>query len=304
MEELYEETHPEDHLVRREAGPATLRPAVGDAADLVGIWLAIHTSPHTRRAYKTDVGRFFAFTRKEPHEITLPDLLAYREHLAAAELQLRSQNRALTAIKSLLSFGQKTGYLQFNVGAALKLQTAKETLAERILEETDVSRLINAAREGRDQMIIRLLYISGIRRSELCGLKWIDAVGRGEQGGQITVFGKGNKTRAILLKPRTWQRLIALRNGADVMDPIFISRKKGHLAPATIWRIVRETAARAGLEQKVSPHWMRHSHGSHSLDHGAPIHLVRDTMGHASIATTGKYAHARPNESSSLFLPD
>ncbi|MEP0755582.1 site-specific integrase [Trichocoleus sp. Lan] len=58
-----------------------------------------------------------------------------------------------------------------------------------------------------------------------------------------------------------------------------------------------------GLKRKVSPHWLRHAHASHSLDRGAPIHLVQATLGHESVATTSRYLHARPNDSSSLYLP-
>ena len=67
--------------------------------------------------------------------------------------------------------------------------------------------------------------------------------------------------------------------------------------------IVRQAADRAGIELPVSPHWFRHAHASHALDRGAPIHLVQATLGHASITTTGRYLHARPNDSSSRFLP-
>jgi integrase/recombinase XerD len=67
-------------------------------------------------------------------------------------------------------------------------------------------------------------------------------------------------------------------------------------------RIVAKAAARAGLELSVSPHWLRHSHATHALERGAPIHLVAATLGHASVATTGKYLHARPTDSSSNYL--
>ena len=69
-------------------------------------------------------------------------------------------------------------------------------------------------------------------------------------------------------------------------------------------RIVYAAAKKAGLAQKVSPHWMRHAHASHALDRSAPIHLVQATLGHASVSTTGRYLHARPSESSSFYLPD
>jgi integrase/recombinase XerD len=65
---------------------------------------------------------------------------------------------------------------------------------------------------------------------------------------------------------------------------------------------VRQAARRAGLALPVSPHWLRHAHASHALDRGAPLHLVQATLGHTSIATTGRYLHARPRESSSRFL--
>jgi integrase/recombinase XerD len=68
-------------------------------------------------------------------------------------------------------------------------------------------------------------------------------------------------------------------------------------------RIVAKAAQRAGLEGKVSPHWLRHSHASHALDHQAPVHLVKETLGHSNLATTGKYLHARPGESSGRYLP-
>lgn len=67
-------------------------------------------------------------------------------------------------------------------------------------------------------------------------------------------------------------------------------------------RIVRAVARRVGIDANVSPHWLRHAHASHSLDRGAPIHLVQATLGHASIATTGKYLHARPQDSSARYL--
>jgi site-specific recombinase XerD len=89
-------------------------------------------------------------------------------------------------------------------------------------------------------------------------------------------------------------------------DPVFRSRKTkngARLQPLAILRVVRQAAARAGIPLSVSPHWFRHAHASHALDRGAPIHLVQATLGHAGIATTGRYLHARPNDSSSRFLP-
>jgi integrase/recombinase XerD len=194
--------------------------------------------------------------------------------------------------------------MPYNAGAAIKLRPNRDGLAQRILEESEVAKLIDAAPAGRDRIILKVLYVSGIRVSELCSLKWGDALPR-QDGGQITVFGKGGKTRTILLKPRFWQQLQAIQGEAKAFDPIFRSRKGGGtLDVSQVRRIVYAAARKADLEQKVSPHWMRHAHASHALDRHAPIHLVQATLGHASVSTTGRYLHARPTESSSFYLPD
>jgi integrase/recombinase XerD len=271
---------------------------------LVELWLSLKVSSHTRRAYAADVERFLAFTGKPLDWLTLTDVQAYATALEQGSLKPASQNRALTAIKSLLSFGHETGNLPFNVGVAVKLRPNRDSLAQRILEESEVAKLIEAAPEGRDRVLLKLLYVSGVRVSELCGLKWCDTVPRAE-GGQITVFGKRGKTRTILLKPKAWAQLLVIRGDSGVVDPVFRSRKGGgHLDASQVRRIVYAAAKKAGLEQKVSPHWMRHAHASHALDRSAPIHLVQATLGHASVSTTGRYLHARPTESSSFYLPD
>jgi len=272
--------------------------------EFITLWLGTKVSAHTKRAYRAEADRFRAATAKPLGWVTMMDLQAYAETLGQGSLKPASQNRALTAIKSLLSFGHETGYLPFNVGAAIPLRPARETLAQRILEESAVAKLIEAAAVGRNRVLLKLLYASGVRVSEVCGLKWCDALSR-QESGQITVFGKGGKTRTILLKPKVWEQLLCLKGDARAVDPIFRSRKGGGpLDTSQVRRIVYAAAKKAGLEQKVSPHWMRHAHASHALDRSAPIHLVQATLGHASVSTTGRYLHARPNESSSLYLPD
>jgi integrase/recombinase XerD len=271
---------------------------------LVELWLSLKINPHTRRAYAAEARRFIGWTGKPLGWVTLADLQGYAIALEQGSLKPSSQSRALTAVKSLLSFGHGTGYLPFNVGAAVKLRPTRDGLAQRILEESEVAKLIEAASQGRDRMLLKLLYVSGVRVSELCDLKWCDVIVRSE-GGQITVFGKGGKTRTILLKPKSWQQLMSIRDDAGPVDPVFRSRKgKGHLDSSQVRRIVYAAASKAGLEQKVSPHWLRHAHASHALDRSAPIHLVQATLGHASVSTTGRYLHARPTESSSFYLPD
>jgi integrase/recombinase XerD len=119
----------------------------------------------------------------------------------------------------------------------------------------------------------------------------------------VTVWGKGEKERTVVVSATTWAALQALRRPGDGPDdPVFRSRKGGRLSPAQAWRIVRKAAKRAGVELPVSPHFLRHAHASHALERGAPIHLVQATLGHASVATTGRYLHARPEDSSSRYV--
>jgi integrase/recombinase XerD len=270
---------------------------------LVGIWL-YGRSPHTQRAYRTDISRFQRQTAKPFHNITLADLQAFAESLSG--LAPASRYRTLSAVKSLLAFGHRIGHLRFDVGRALRIPAVRNRLAERILPEPDLHRILNLEPNPRNRAILTLLYASGVRVSELCGLCWRDLHPVGDSG-QITVFGKGGVTRATQLPASVWKLLNALRPGHSAPDdPVFRSRKAksgGFLRPAAVLRLVRKAAQRAGIELPVSPHWFRHAHASHALDRGAPIHLVQATLGHASITTTGRYLHARPKDSSSRFLP-
>jgi integrase/recombinase XerD len=265
---------------------------------LVGFWLHGH-SAHTQRAYRRDAERFLAFVARPLHEVTLGDVQAFADSLDGKPA---SRARTLAAIKSLLSFAQRTGYLPLNVGAAVKLPPRRDTLAERILTEADVHRMLALEHDRRNKTMLRLLYVAGLRVSELAGLRWRDLQERAE-GGQVTAFGKGAKTRTVLLPAAVWRELQAMRNGSSLDAPVFPSRSVGgHLHPTSIERVVFAAARRAGVKGKVSPHWLRHSHATHALERGAPIHLLAATLGHASVATTGRYLHARPADSSSRYL--
>ena len=182
----------------------------------------------------------------------------------------------------------------------MKLEKVGNDLARRILSEDAVQDMLHADNSPRNRVLLRLFYAGGLRVSELVSLSWPDLQVR-DDGGQVTVFGKGGKTRHVLLSAATWAELMKLRNG-DPDGPVFKSRKGGHLSTSQAWRIVRAAAARAGIGGNVSPHWLRHAHASHALERGAPVALVRDTLEHSSVSTTNGYLHARPNDSSARYL--
>lgn len=278
--------------------PTAIPSQADNDAQLIGMWLS-GRSAKTIRAYESDARAFLSHCGKSIRAVTVRDIQAFA---AANEKQASAtQARKLSSVKSLLSFAHRVGFVAFNVGAVVKLPPIKNTLAERITDEAAVQRLLALTCEGRNGAILKTIYGGGLRISEACGLKWRDLSAR-DDGGQVTVYGKGGKTRVVILSASIWSALMALRDEAVSDAPVFRSRKGGHLDPVQVHRIVKEAAARAGLPVGFSAHWLRHAHASHSIDRGAPIHLVQATLGHSSVATTGRYLHARPTESSGKYL--
>lgn len=267
---------------------------------MLDMWLH-ERSPNTVEAYGRDARRFYDFIAPRGlHEVTLADLQRYSNSLEG--LAPSSRKRMLSAVKSLLSFANKTGYLPLNVGAALRLPKPRDRRAERILTEAQVIRMISLETDPQKHLLLLLLYVSAARISELVQLRWRDVQPSGDAG-QIALLGKGDKVRVVALTKSAWEALNSKRpEGAGPDTPVFGTRNGKPIQRQWAGRIVKEAAKRAKLPANVSPHWLRHAHASHSLDHGAPASLVQQTLGHANLATTGLYTHARPKESSGRFL--
>ena len=292
--------------------PAQFARVDGDA-HLVAMWLqnARSNSAHTESAYQRSWVKFNEFTGGVPlRSLTLNDIQDYLEFLQTQTredgdpVSPESIRGWMAGLKSLLSYGHRLGYLAFNVGAAVKLPKGKDTLAERILTEEEVIRIVTGERNARNRAMIRVLYSSGGRVSEVCGLTWAD-IRTGEDGAvTATLFGKGNKTRYVKLSPTTSGALATIKPiGAKNTEPVFRSNKGGPLTRQQVQRIVRTAGERAGVGGHVSPHWFRHSHATHAMGRGASISLVSKTLGHSSEAITSRYLHVTPGESSSAFLP-
>jgi integrase/recombinase XerD len=275
-------------------------PASTSDDELIALWLGNYRNAGTRYTYSIEVREFRAFAPFPLSQITLKhvqDFAASLAYLAAA-----TQCKRLAAVKSLFKFAVRIGYLRWDVAAPLQAPAVKDTLGERIMSEEDTQRLLAGAVHPRDAALLRLIYSAGLRVSEVCGLHWRDCVKR-ESGGQITVFGKGGKTRSILIPEPMWKRLVAIRNGARREKPVFRTKNgKRALTRFEVIGIVKNAAFFAGLPSNISPHWLRHAHVSHALSRGAPVHVVRETVGHASLTTTTRYSHARPDDSSSNYL--
>lgn len=276
-----------------------------DDLHLINLWLQ-GKSPRSQEAYLRDVEQFVDFVDLPLSEVKLQHFWDWVDHLKEKGALPATQARKLAAVKSLFSFAHRIGYLLFNVGAAVTLPNVPEKLSERILAETDIQQILAQASTLRNRVLLKLFYASGARVSELSRLYWGAVIARNDnQQGQITLLGKGNKTRTLVVPASVWKELMELKSDIEATEPnqpVFRSRKGGPLSRQQIWRIVRNAAKSAGFDQNISPHWLRHAHASHALDHGAPVHLVKESLGHQSLTTTSKYAHARPDESSSKYI--
>ena len=291
---------------------------------LIELWVRLKKSVHTQRAYRHDIEVFRDFVEKPLAAVTLEDALDFCDNLDELEitnkrgetkpLEDNSKRRILNSVKSLYSFAYSSGLFPVNVLAAVKPPSAKSAISQRILSEATVLKMIVIEQEARNHAILHVLYAAGLRVSELCNLRWRHVIRRASGVQLDIVSGKGDKQRHVLLPEGSWHILSAIREGAADTDFVFRSRQevsregyyKGtRLDTTTIFRIVREAAKRAGVPNwyEVSPHWLRHCHGSHAIDHQAPLTVVRDTLGHSNIAVTNEYAKARPDQSSSGYLP-
>src|SRR5262245_32508723 len=269
--------------------------------ELVASWVDGLTSSHSRRNFEATAFRFLAALPAGLRQATVEDV---RQALAVltVERSVGTGRQYVLRIKSLLSYAHRLGYPPFNAGVVLKVKSASRrgSLAKRILPEVDVKLLLRAARSARDHVLLAVAYGGGLRVSELVALKWGDVIVRDKKV-QLSVLGKGGVVRQVLLQMTVSRQLLDLRGDGGANDPVFAARHGGSLTERAVHGLVKRTARAAGISDAVSPHWLRHSHGSHAIDRGAPLPEVQATLGHANVATTSGYLHARPDTSSGLY---
>ena len=266
---------------------------------LISLWIS-QKATTTQQTYSMVVQQLFSFTGKPLKEIKLDDLTLWLESFRLRQVAIPTLNNKLAAIKSLFSFGVKTGYLQSNPAALIKTLKPKDALNERMLQEDEVIRLLNSASPGRDSILLKLLYSLGLRVSELIGLNWTDFK-ETNAGITVTVFGKGSKTRSLLLPQPLWAELQQLPRN-EKTKAVFLSRFGNRLDRHAVHRLVKKAAEKAGINPHTSAHWLRHAHASHSLKHGAGIDLLMKSLGHSSLAVTSRYLHCQPSECTSQFI--
>jgi len=259
---------------------------------LIEQWL--HDRPTTtQNNYALSIRQFKEFVKKPLAEVSLEDVQAWSDSLG--HLKHTTRRNKLAALKSFLAFAVEVGALPKSPAAAVKLKVGRMNLAGRILSRDQVRALLDVP-EAQDKAVLALLYGTGARASEVCSLTWADLQERDGGAVQCRLQGKGGKSRVVLLPEQVWGLVRQLRGDRPQTAPVF------GLTRFTLWAVVKAAARRAGLGENVSPHWLRHAHAQHSLAGGAPLQLVRDTLGHSSIAVTNVYLEASPDDSSSNYL--
>jgi integrase/recombinase XerD len=252
-------------------------------------WLASKRGQLTRETYNTTIGEFRRAVTVPLADVSIADVQTWigsHSHQSAATVQ-----RKLATVRSLFSYLMRVGYLKENPASVVTTDKPKDTLTERILDEDQVQALVTAM-EGnlRNYTLIRLLYLSGGRVSEIAGLSWRDVRTAGD-GAQITLFGKGQKTRLVSVPASMREDLEALRGKASPDGAVFIEKEK-RMTRQQIYDVVKDAGKMAGIPA-VSPHWFRHSSASHAIEAGMPLTSAKDALGHASLASTQRYIHAK-----------
>lgn len=255
-------------------------------SELVDIYIshlvARNRSQRTIKYFKSILGVFLSFIKdKHVTQVNTYDLDAFLAYLRKRGWKPDSLYTAAVAIKRFLEY---LG-LYDNI-AGFELPKRQKRLP-RYLEPEEVELLVSHADNPRDKLIIRLLYTTGLRVSELVTLKKSDV---DLEDCSLRVLGKGGKERYVYfpkkLKPDLEKHMKNVKG-----EWLFPSKKGGHIHYTTVERMLRNVAKKAGLRKKVTPHILRHSFATKSLEEGMDIREIQELLGHSNLNTTQVYAH-------------
>lgn len=260
-------------------------------------------SRHTIEAYKRDLEAFSLFIDKKPEEILEGDISSYLLHLKDAGFKQTSINRSLSSLRTFFQYLAREYDYQnpsADLGAGrIPRRLPKALSVDEILRLIEVSWNEFDAATLRSRALLELLYGTGARVSEVVGLNVSDFSHIDSDGESVPVVkltGKGSKERIVPLGrfavSALEDYLIRLRPTylrGKTNPALFLNQQGGRLSRISAWNMVKESAQKAGLEDKVSPHVFRHSYATHLLDGGADIRVVQELLGHASVTTTQIY---------------
>ncbi len=260
-------------------------------------------SPLTVRAYGRELERFITFAaergRRDPAAVGGDDVRDYVFHLGDLGLAPTSVRRAQSALRTYFGFLLEEGTLEHDPTEGLQSPRVARPLPN-VLDTGAVSALLEAPRLDspmywRDRAILEFLYATGVRVSELVGLRMTDL---DLEEGLCTVFGKGSKERMVPLGgPACVAVSRYLREVRPALEKgkgggrVFLNQRGRPLSRTAVWKIVKTAAGLAGIEGSVSPHVLRHTFATHLLEGGADLVAVQELLGHADISTTQIYTH-------------
>jgi integrase/recombinase XerD len=259
-------------------------------------------SPNTIHAYRRDMAKFAAFATKQSlrvDQIDRSQVVDFLRTLYLRKLDSRSVARHLVTLRHFFRFCFTEGVIQED--PAVNIQSPKFRRAlpgflslqevEHLLQQPDITTTAGL----RDKAMIELLYSTGLRVSELCGLKTPDLQ---MEVGCLRCIGKGNKERLV---PVGRQALEAVQEYIEKSRPeilrgktspyLFVGRTGRAINRIMFWKILGDYGRKAGLRKGLTPHILRHSFATHLLDRGADLRSVQMMLGHADISTTQIYTH-------------
>jgi integrase/recombinase XerD len=269
------------------------------------LWLENGLAANTLAAYRRDLNLLSAWLHSHNSSLLAARELDLQQYFAErhAETKATSANRRLTVFKRFYRWALRERLLVAD--PTLKLLTAKQPLrSPKTMTEVQVDRLLNAPDATmplgqRDRAMLELLYASGLRVSELVGLKTLHV---SLNDGVLRIMGKGSKERLVPFGEvaHDWlQRYLAQGRPALLRghqtDALFVTSRGANageaMTRAMFWQLIKRYALMAGIQHTISPHTLRHAFATHLLNHGADLRAVQMLLGHADISTTTIYTH-------------
>ncbi|MBI1943258.1 MAG: site-specific tyrosine recombinase XerD [Betaproteobacteria bacterium] len=276
-----------------------MSPANASALDAFSdaLWLEDGLSKNTLQSYRRDLEQLAAFLKKTPLEKAREeDLFGF---LASRKGRTSSAARMLSSLKRF--YGWCLRERRIKADPTVKLDPPKRAPRfPKSLSEADVQALLAAPQAGtplglRDRAMLEVIYASGLRVSELVGLKLFEV---NLEAGVVRILGKGSKERLVPLGEEAvdWVRnyLQTARNGIlkkKSSDFLFVTGRGKGMTRQAFWHIVRRYGARAVPGKALSPHVLRHAFATHLINHGADLRVVQMLLGHSDISTTQIYTH-------------
>ena len=265
------------------------------------LWLEEGLSRNTLAAYRRDLELYQRWLAPRGRQLPATDETDLQAYFAARHAQTKatSANRRLTVLKRYFRWALRERLIISD--PTLRLQSARQPLrVPKTLTEAQVEALLAAPDIDtplglRDRTMLELMYASGLRVSELVGLKTFN-VGMNEH--VLRVLGKGSKERLVPFGQvaSDWiRRYLAEARGAILAgrqcEDLFVTARGHGMTRAMFWVIVKKNARAAGITAPLSPHTLRHAFATHLLNHGADLRAVQMLLGHADISTTTIYTH-------------